>query len=134
MNGMLNFNQQETNRAMGVFRKIIYGLVAISLLPAITTYFAYGSSLEMVYMGLSIGALIALVVMIFKPNRSVALWAFIFNILALIIQFMNVKFYWFEDKGGDPIVRVVFTILWLVLGVAVVLLFRESKILRKESN
>lgn len=133
MNGML-LNQQETNRAMKVFSKIIYGLVAISLLPVIATYFAYGSPMEMVYMGISIGALVTLIVMILRPTKTLALWTLIFNALALVVQFMNVKFYWLEDKGGDPVVKVVFTVLWLVLGVAVVLLFRESKILRRESN
>lgn len=126
MNGMLNFNQQETNRAMKVFSKIIYGLVAISLLPVIATYFAYGSPMEMVYMGISIGALVTLIIMILRPTKTLALWTFIFNALALVVQFMNVKFYWLEDKGGDTVVKVVFTVLWLVLGVAVVLLFRES--------
>ena len=118
---------------MGVLRNVIYGLVAISLLPVITTYFAYGSPLEMVYMGISIGALITLILVIIKPSSRLATWSFFFCLLAFIIQFLNVKFYWFDDEGGDPRVKVVFTILWVVMGIAVGLLLKQSKILSKNS-
>lgn len=119
---------------MGVLRKVIYGLVAISLLPVITTYFAYGSLLEMVYMGICIGALITLILVIIKPSNRLATWAFFFCLLAFIIQFLNVKFYWLDDEGGDPRVKVVFTILWVVMGIAVGLLLKQSKILDSKAS
>jgi len=119
---------------MSVLWKFIYGLVAVSLLPVIITYFAYGSLLEMVYMGISTGAFITLILIILKPSRKLAKWTFFFCLLALVVQFLNVKFYWLEDEGGDPVVKLMFTILWVVLGIAVVLLFRQSKVLGRENH
>ncbi|MEM9681322.1 MAG: hypothetical protein AAF901_13450, partial [Bacteroidota bacterium] len=106
--------QFNTGLTMRIFKKIIYLIVALSLLPVITTYFAYGSSIELLYMAITISALASLIYVIAKPSTSVSKWAFILNFAVLVIHLLNLKFYWFEDVGGDPRVKMAFTIQWML--------------------
>jgi hypothetical protein len=117
---------------MKVIRKIIYLIVALSLLPVTITYFAYGNKLDMLYMGITLGALFTLIYMVSKPSKSLAKWTFVLSFSVFLIQIVNLKFYWFEDKGGDPMVRIVFTIQWLVMAFALVFLFKESQFLKRK--
>ena len=113
-----------------MFKKIIYLILAVSLLPVVVTYFAYGSPIELLYMIITIGALASLIYMVVKSSIPVAKWALVLNFAVLIIHLLNLKFYWFEDKGGDPRVRIIFTIQWILIALAVFNLFRDSRLLK----
>lgn len=115
---------------MQIFKKIVYLIVALSLLPVIATYFAYGSPIELLYMVVTIGALASLIYMITKPSTSVAKWALVLNFAVLVIHLLNLKFYWFADEGGDPRVRITFTIQWILIALTVFNLFRDSRLLK----
>ncbi|MEM9446876.1 MAG: hypothetical protein AAGA18_16165 [Verrucomicrobiota bacterium] len=119
-----------TRLAMQIFKKIVYLIVALSLLPVIATYFAYGSPIELLYMVVTIGALASLIYMITKPSTSVAKWALVLNFAVLVIHLLNLKFYWFADEGGDPRVRITFTIQWILIALTVFNLFRDSRLLK----
>ena len=119
-----------TRLAMQLFKKIVYLIVALSLLPVITTYFAYGSPIELLYMVVMIGALVSLIYMVAKPSVSAAKWALVLNFAVLVIHLLDLKFYWFEDEGDDPKVRIIFTIQWILIALAVFNLFRDSRLLK----
>ena len=111
---------------MKIIRKISYLLLALSLLPILSTYFAYGNVLDLMYFVVTFVFFIGLLYLLFITSPKFSAWMFRIGIILFLIQFFHLKNLWFNNKGGDVNVILIFTSQTVFIAFILWLLFKES--------
>lgn len=114
---------------MKFLRKIIYTLLALSLLPVLATYFSYGNKLEMIFFAVTLLFFLGLLYLIFVTSKQVAVVVIFLGISLLIIQLTQLNQLWFANEGRDPRVPIALTLQSILTVIVLILVMKDSKIL-----
>ena len=115
---------------MKAFNKIVYAILALSLLPVITAYFAYGSKLEMLFFIVTLLFFIGLIYLMFAVSKVIARIVLFFGVGLFIIQLAQLYQVWFDNEGGDSRVVAIFTVQGIFIVIVLFQLMKDSKILK----
>ena len=126
-NGTSSLQPNQPNDAMKVIKKIAYILLALSLLPVLTTYFAYGNEMEMVFFVVTLLFFLGLFYLVFATSKRIAAVVLLFGVGLYIIQLTQLNQLWFDNEGGDPRVPIVFTLQSIFTLIVLYLLKKDSK-------
>jgi hypothetical protein len=118
------------SKNMKTLNKILYFILAISLLPAFVTYFAYGSILEMFFCFVTLIVIIGLFYLIFPSTKKLRTGIFLFTCFLFLIQLYQLKDFWFNNQGGDFRVTLMFTLQSVFMLIILVLMWNENKKLK----
>ena len=112
---------------MKVPKKAAYTLLALSLLPVLTTYFAYGNRLEMVLFVVTLLLFVGLLYLVLATSRWIAVVVLLLGLGWFIAQLTQLFQLWFDNEGGDPKVPIFFTLQGIVTLIVLILLTSSPK-------
>lgn len=122
---ILKINQQNN---MGTIKKLLYLVLALSLLPIIVTYFAYGGNpMEIVHFFSTLLFFIGLILLTFSKSKAVTVGTLICGIVTFLIQLIHLKHLWFNNEGGDIRVPIAFSFQIVFMLIVLVLMWNENK-------
>lgn len=133
-NGISSLKINQRDSCMKAFNKIIYALLALSLLPVLTAYFAYGSKLEILFFVVTLMFFIGLIYLMFAVSKVIARIVLFFGVGLFIIQLAHLYQLWFDNEGGDPRVSAVFTLQGIFIVIVLIQLMKDSKILSNKKD
>jgi hypothetical protein len=120
---------------MKVPKKAAYTLLALSLLPVLTTYFAYGNRLAMVLFVVTLLLFVGLLYLVLATSRWIAVVVLLLGLGWFIAQLTQLFQLWFDNEGGDPKVPIFFTLQGIVTLIVLILLTKDSQLFSsKESD
>ncbi|CAG5074659.1 hypothetical protein DYBT9623_05346 [Dyadobacter sp. CECT 9623] len=119
---------------MKALKKIVYILLALSLLPVLTTYFAYGKKLEMVFFAVTVLFVIGLLYLIFATSKRVAVLVLILGAGIFVIQLTQLNELWFNNEGGDLRVPIAISLQSIFTVIVLGLLMRDNKVLSSKNR
>src|SRR5690606_24329617 len=93
------------------------------------TYFAYGSKLEIMFFVVTLLFFVGLLYLVFAVSKRVATVVLFLGIGLFIIQLSQLNELWFDNKGGDPRVPMIFTLQSILTVIVLIRLIKESKVL-----
>lgn len=85
-NGISNLGINQLDGCLKAFNKIIYALLALSLLPVLTAYFAYGTILGMLFFTVTLVFFIGLIYLVFAVSEMIARIVLFFGVGLFIKQ------------------------------------------------
>lgn len=119
---------------MKFLKKIVYALLALSLLPVLATYFAYGNKLEMIFFAVTLLFFLGLLYLVFVTSKPVAVVVIFLGVSLFIIQLTQLNQLWFDNKGRDPRVAIAFTLQSILTMFVLILVIKDSNILNGKKS
>ena len=114
---------------MRVLSKILYVITALSLVPIMGGYFAYGNTRDLVFLGITALWFVSLFLMLgSKIDKKVVISSVVLGVLVLGDAIRGLQA--FFGEGRDSMVAIMFTIQWILIALAVFNLFRDSRLLK----
>lgn len=112
---------------MKILKKILYAVLALSLIPVLTTYFAYGSGVYAVYFAVTFMFFVGVSYLVFATSKGVAAASFSLGVGLVIIQLDHLKDFWFVNARSDLKFPILFTLQSLCTVIVLILLLKDSK-------
>ncbi len=119
---------------MKALKRIIYLTLALSLLPAMVTYFAYGSKLELTFLTLTLLFFSSLVYLTLAHSKQVVIIAFFLGVVFFCLQLVQLNQLWSNNEGGDPRVVLVFTLQGFLVILVLIFLARDIWVYFKDKR
>lgn len=113
---------------MRAVKAFAYVLLAVSLLPVITTYFAYGSPLELGFLLVTLLFGIGLLYLVFAQSPRMARVVSLLGVCVFTLQLLQLGTLWFNNDGGDTRVAVVFSFQAILTLIVLLFLVTDTRV------
>lgn len=113
---------------MKILKKLLYAALALSLIPVLTIYFAYGSKMDMMYFAVTFMFFVGVSYLVFATSKGGAAVSFSLGVGLVIIQLDHLKYLWFVNTGSDLKFPILFTLQSLCTVIVLILLLKDSRV------
>ena len=116
---------------MNIFKKVIYVMMGLSLLPIMGGYFAYGNTRDLIFLAITFLWAIGLFLVAFSgPNKLLIILTFVVGLFVFGDLIRSLDYFYFT-KGTDPTVTILFSLQAVFMLVVLFLLLKDSGFLRQ---